>query len=145
MKKSARMQILVNLAKQKENDVAKRLAVQQAQVESEKEKLVQLEAYSEQYRSERNLIGLNAFLSTNYQHFVDRLGQAIVQQKQQIARVEQESNFVRNQWVKARGKTESMDWLKNKHLTSEALIEDKREQSQSDEFAMQRFILAKQS
>jgi flagellar protein FliJ len=139
------MQILVNLAKQKENDVAKQLAIQLAQVESEKEKLVQLEEYAEQYRSERNLIGLNSFLATNYQHFVDRLGQAIVQQKQQIARVEQQSNFVRNQWVKARGKTESMDWLKNKHLTSEIKLEDKKEQSQSDEFAMQRFLLAKNS
>ncbi|MCZ2723292.1 flagellar export protein FliJ [Marinomonas sp. 15G1-11] len=117
--------------------------MQQAQVESEKEKLTQLEEYAEQYRSEKNLIGLNAFLSTNYQHFVDRLGQAIVQQKQQIARVEQQSNFVRHQWIKARGKTESMDWLKKKHLTSEELVESKKEQAQSDEFAMQRFLILK--
>lgn len=145
MKKSARMQILVNLAKQKESDVAKRLAVQQTQLQTEKEKLNQLEEYAEQYSSERNLIGLNAFLSTNYQHFVDRLGQAIAQQKKQVLRVEQQSNFVKNQWLKARGKTESMDWLQKKHVTAEDKVEQKKEQSQSDEFAMRRFLSTRNS
>ncbi len=139
------MQILVNLAKEKENDVAKRLAAQQNQLQAEKDKLKQLEEYSEQYDSERNLIGLNSFLSTNYQHFVDRLGQAIAQQKQQVVRVEQQANMVKSQWLNARGKTESMDWLQKKHVKEEDRIEQKKEQSQSDEFAMRQFLSAKSS
>ena len=140
MKKSKRIQTLVNLAQKKVDAVAKQLAAQQAKVLQDKEKLTQLEEYAEQYRSEKNLMGMNAYLTTNYQHFVDRLGQAIQQQKQVIARSEQQAAFVQQQWMKARSKEKSMDWLQKKYLTAEQVVEQKQEQAQSDEFAMRCFI-----
>lgn len=142
MKKSKRMQILVDLAKSKETTVAKKLAAQQQQVIADQDKLKQLQEYAQQYESERNLLGLNPFLAANYQHFVERLGQAVNQQKQVIARSEQQAAFAKNQWVKARGKTKSMDWLQEKYVKSEVLVEQKQEQSQGDEFAMRRFTEA---
>ncbi|MGO3345006.1 MAG: flagellar export protein FliJ [Marinomonas sp.] len=140
MKKSKRTQLLVDLAQRKEDAVAKRLAGDKAKVEQDKSKLAELKEYAGQYESERNLLGLSAYLTTNYQHFVDRVQQAIKQQEAAVGRSEQQANMTMRQWTEAKTKTKSMDWLKEKYHTQECLVEDKREQLQSDEFAMRRFI-----
>lgn len=140
MKRSKRMQVLVDIAKNKEAQVAKLLAMQRAKVEADKEQLVQLKEYANQYESERNLLGLNANLIANYQHFVTRLEQAIQQQNNVISQSEQQANFALTQWLEAKAKTKSMSSLQEKHLKQEQAIENKQEQRQSDEFAMRRYM-----
>ncbi|MBJ7536803.1 flagellar export protein FliJ [Marinomonas transparens] len=140
MKKSKRMQILVDLAKRKEDVVAKQLALDKAKVEQDKQKLSELKEYAGQYESERNLLGLSAYLTTNYQHFVDRVQQAILQQEAAVGRAEQQSDMTMRRWLQARGKTKSMDFLKEKNIKAELVIEAKQEQRQNDEFAMRRFF-----
>lgn len=140
MKRSLRIQKLVELSQKKEDTVAQLLARQKAKVEQEKQKLLQLEEYASQYESERNLLGLSPYLVTNYQHFVSRLEQAMQQQKGAIKQSEQQANLAQQQWLTARAKTKSMDLVKDKHVKQEQLVEDKQEQRQSDEFAMLKFI-----
>lgn len=140
MKKSKRLQILVDLAKDKEDKVAQVLAGQRNTLEAEKAKLIQLEEYAKQYESERNLLGMNSYLTTNYYHFVDRLGQAIQQQKNVIKRVEQQIELTMKRWLELRGKSRSMEWLQQKNVNLELAIEAKQEQKQSDEFAMRRSL-----
>lgn len=139
MKKTKRAQLLVDIAKRKEEVIAKQLVGDRAKVEQDKSKLEELKEYAGQYESERNLLGLSAYLTTNYQHFVDRVQQAIKQQEAAIGRSQQQADMTMRQWVEAKTNTKSMDWLKNKYHTQELLVEDKREQRQSDEFAMRRF------
>lgn len=140
MKRSQRIQKLVELSQKKEDTVAKLLARQQAKVESEKQKLEQLKEYASQYESERNLLGLSPYLVTNYQHFVTRLEQAMQQQKGAISQSEHQAAQAQQQWLNARAKTKSMDLVKGKHLEQERMAEDKREQKQIDEFAMLKFM-----
>ncbi|PYF81749.1 MULTISPECIES: flagellar export protein FliJ [Marinomonas] len=140
MKKSQRMQILVDLAKRKEDSAAQQLARDKAKVLYDEQKLQELREYAEQYESERNLLGLSAYLTTNYQHFVTRVQQAIAQQEAAIGRSEQQANMSMRRWLQARTKTKSMDWLKEKNHKAELLVETKQEQRQSDEFAMRRFL-----
>ena len=140
MKQSQRTQLLVDLAKRKEDFIGKQLASDQTKVEQDKNKLGELIDYAGQYESERNLLGLSAYLTTNYQHFVDRVQQAIKQQEAAIGRSQQQADMTMRRWVEARTKTKSMDWLKAKYQKQELALEDKREQRQSDEFAMRRFI-----
>ncbi len=140
MKKSRRMQILVNLAKGKEDSAAQQLARDKAKVQYDLQKLSELREYAGQYESERNLLGLSAYLTTNYQHFVDRVRQAIVQQESAVGRSEQQADMSMRRWLQARSKTKSMDWLKEKNHKAELVIEEKQEQRQSDEFAMRRFL-----
>ncbi|MEP0073024.1 MAG: flagellar export protein FliJ [Marinomonas sp.] len=140
MKKSHRMQILVDLAKRKEDAAAQQLARDKAKVEQDVRKLNELKEYAGQYESERNLLGLGAYLTTNYQHFVDRVQQAILQQEAAIGRAEQQADMSMRGWLQARTKTKSMDWLKEKNHKAELMIEAKQEQRQSDEFAMRRFL-----
>ena len=139
MKKSRRIQMLVDLAKRKEDIAAQKLAQDKAQVEESALKLQELKEYSEQYESERNLLGLSPYLTTNYQHFVDRVKQAIVQQEAALARAEQQAGMSMRLWLQERSKTKSMDWLKEKSCKAEQLVENKQEQVGSDEFAMRRF------
>ncbi len=140
MKKSQRMQILVDLAKRKEDTAAQQLARDKAKVMHDEQKLNELREYAEQYESERNLLGFSAYLTTNYQHFVTRVQQAIVQQEAAVGRAEQQADMSMRRWLQARSKTKSMDWLKDKNHKAEVLLETKQEQRQSDEFAMRRFL-----
>lgn len=140
MKRSKRMQLLIDIAKSKEDQAAKMLAQQRMKLESDKKQLEQLKDYANQYESERNLLGLNANLITNYQHFVTRLEQAVQQQNTAITQAEQQTNFALNYWLEARAKTQSMTSLQQKHLKQEQAAEDKKEQSQVDEFAMRRYL-----
>lgn len=140
MKKSHRMQILVDLAKRKEEAAARQLARDKAKVEQDIKKLEELKEYASQYESERNLLGLGAYLTTNYQHFVDRVQQAILQQEAAIGRAEQQADMSMRGWLQARTKTKSMDWLKEKNHKAELVVEERQEQRQSDEFSMRRFL-----
>ncbi|REG82931.1 flagellar export protein FliJ [Marinomonas pollencensis] len=140
MKKSQRAQLLVDIAKRKEDTIARQLAADKAKVQQDQDKLEELKEYAGQYESERNLLGLSAYLTTNYQHFVDRVQQAIRQQEAAVGRSQQQANMTMRGWMEAKTKTKSMDWLKEKHHKQEQLLEDKKEQRQSDEFAMRRFM-----
>jgi flagellar protein FliJ len=140
MKKSRRMQILVDLAKRKEDAAAQQLARDKAKVQHDLQKLDELREYAGQYESERNLLGLSAYLTTNYQHFVNRVQQAIVQQEAAVGRAEQQADMSMRRWLQTRSKTKSMDWLKEKNHKAELAVEVKQEQRQSDEFAMRRFL-----
>lgn len=140
MKDSRRMQVLVDLAKRKEDSAAQQLARDKAKVQYDLGKLNELREYAEQYESERNLLGLSAYLTTNYQHFVDRVQQAIVQQEAAVGRSEQQADMSMRRWLQTRAKTKSMDWLKEKNHKAGLALEAKREQYQSDEFAMRRFL-----
>lgn len=140
MKRSQRIQKLVELSQKKEDNVARLLARQNAKVEQEKQKLEQLQEYASQYESERNLLGLSPYLVTNYQHFVSRLEQAVQQQKGAISQSEHQATQAQQQWLAARAKTKSMDLVKDKHVKQEQQAEDKLEQRQSDEFAMLKYM-----
>ena len=134
------MQVIIDVAKNKEMQVAKLLAMQKAKVDSDKQQLRQLQEYASQYESERNLLGLNANLIANYQHFVTRLGQAIQQQNNVIIQSELQANLAMKQWLSAKAKTQSMNSLQNKHLQQEQKVEDRQEQKQSDEFSIRSYL-----
>ncbi len=140
MKKSQRMQILIDLAKRKEEFAAQQLAKDKAKNQHDLQKLEELKEYAQQYESERNLLGLSAYLTTNYQHFVDRVQQAVAQQEAAVSRSEQQADLSMRSWMQARSNTKSMDWLKEKNQKAELAVEEKQEQRQSDEFAMRRFL-----
>ena len=140
MKKSKRMQILVDLAKRNEDDVAKSVATEQSRLQHDQQKLQELKDYAEQYDQQRNLIGLSPYLTTNYQHFVDRLQQAIKQQESQVGRSQQSVNMAMKRWQEARAKTQGMDWLKDKSVSEEVAAEDRQDQKQIDEFANRAFF-----
>lgn len=140
MKKSERMQVLVDLSKRKEDEVAKALAKDQERLLSDQKKLQDLKDYANQYEQERNLLGLSPYLTTNYQHFVNRLQQAIQQQEQQVKRSQQQVNMAMKRWQNARAKTKGMDWLKDKNIQQEGVAADKQEQKQIDEFAGRAFF-----
>ena len=62
MKKSKRMQILVDLAKRNEDDVAKSVATEQSRLQHDQQKLQELKDYAEQYVQQRKkslMAGIN--------------------------------------------------------------------------------------
>ena len=140
MKKSQRMQVLVDLSQRKEDEVAKALAKDQARLQHDQQKLQELIDYAAQYDEQRNLLGLSPYLTTNYQHFVTRLQQAIKQQEQQVKRSQQQVNMALKRWHDARAKTEGMDWLKEKTINEEVAFADKQEQKQMDELSNRAFF-----
>lgn len=139
MKKSQRMQILVDVSKRKEDEVVKMLARDQTRLQQDQQKLDDLKDYASQYDQQRNLLGLSPYLTTNYQHFVDRVQQAIQQQEMQVRRSQQQVDMTMKRWQDARAKTKGMDWLKDKSVSEESRFADRQEQKQIDEFASRVF------
>ncbi|RDL43656.1 flagellar export protein FliJ [Marinomonas piezotolerans] len=140
MKKSQRMQILVDVSKRKEDEVVKMLARDQTRLQQDQQKLAELKDYASQYDQQRNLLGLSPYLTTNYQHFVDRVQQAIQQQETQVRRSQQQVDMTMKRWQDARAKTKGMDWLKEKSVDEEMRFSDRQEQKQIDEFASRVFF-----
>lgn len=140
MKKSQRMQLLVDVAKRKEDEIVALLARDQARLQEDQRKLEDLREYAGQYDQQRNLLGLSPYLTTNYQHFVDRVQQAIQQQVRQVQRSQQQVDMTMKRWQHARAKTKGMDWLKDKSVSEELIYEGQQEQKQIDEFASRQFF-----
>lgn len=88
--------------------------------------------YLERYRS-ATLNGLSAAQLRDYQVFIDKLEQAIVQQEQITVEAQSLSDTSKNQWRDKYTRTQVMNKVVQKLQTGERQASDKREQSDQDE------------
>ncbi|MDR2787569.1 MAG: flagellar export protein FliJ, partial [Candidatus Accumulibacter sp.] len=72
---------------------------------------------------------------SNFQHFLDRLDEAVEQQRGIVAMKERNTAAGQTQWKEQRKKLKAFDTLSARHFTSENAREMKRDQKLQDEFA----------
>ncbi|HWV16698.1 MAG TPA: flagellar export protein FliJ [Cellvibrio sp.] len=139
--RAKRMQVVLFLAERKEQELGQQLSQQRQVVEQEIEQLRQLEQYAEQYLqtySERKS-NVRPHELIAYSGFIQRLGDARLEQKAKIER--QQKVFVRMQqvWRAAHHKCESIKELIERLKQDENALIDKRLQKELDELVGQQY------
>ncbi|WP_246154334.1 flagellar export protein FliJ [Oryzomicrobium terrae] len=107
-----------------------------------KSKLQLLVQYREEYVArfhDAGTQGVSLAVWRNYQVFIDRIDQAIAQQRAAVAASELRTAEGQAEWLHQRNKLKAIDTLFHKRQEGERLVENKRDQKFQDEFAARRF------
>ena len=139
MQRSERMQSLVKLALNEENDAAKELAEAISNVEKQQSGLQELLDYRDDYTKKfhattnTNALGMQQFSS-----FVAQLNQGIEHQKLVMIQVSQLVDEKRQKWIELHNRTRALDKVVEKYAKQEDMTKEKLEQKMLDECAMRK-------
>lgn len=136
MRNSQRMQPVARVAQSKERDAARRLGMHMHQVEQEQLQLDQLIAYREQYIQGFQTAGKAGFSVTQmreYQLFISRLNDAIVQQRQQVVASRHTCATSNSSWRDSRSHSKKIDKVVEQRKFHEQREINGREQREQDD------------
>jgi len=138
MKRSQRLDPVVRVAENREQQAARSLGNSQSALNQAQQRLNELRNYREEYvqRFHANgAIGMSAVQMGDYRLFLSNLSCAIEQQaglvKQAATVVEQQ----RQQWFSRRGKVKMLGNVVSRFQTDEQRVVDRKEQLEQDERA----------
>ncbi len=135
------LQTVLDLMQERADDATRELGRLLAAEKGEEEKLELLQQYRDEY-SQRFRTAAQNGLSTrewhNYQVFIDRLDQAIEQQKKAVSTSKEHTAAGQGHWQEQNIKLKAFDTLSQRFHSREAQREAKQEQKIIDEFAARR-------
>lgn len=140
MKRSERLDIVQQAAARTERERAERVALAEKHLVEMQQKLSALEKYRSEYEAgfaARAGAGLGAVGVRDFQTFLARLGEALVQQKQLVGAARQALEAERNHWREAAQRSHVVETLAERWQGEETRAADRRDQQLSDELAMQ--------
>jgi len=140
LKRSKRLAPVLELADRELQQSASRLGALQQQLDGERQKLQQLEDYSQ---DTLNLIEANRHTNVDtlmrQRGFVERMGQACRQQSQAIAQIQKMADDALQQWQLKSQKLEKLGELVERYRQEEQQQVDKQEQAMLDDLSSLRF------
>ena len=140
MKRSQRLEPVVKVAENREQQAAKALGDSQEALNQAEQRLVELKNYREEYIRRFHAagsVGMRAKQMGDYRVFLANLSQAI---EQQIVLVQQAANVVeqrRQHWFSRRGKVKMLDKVVSRYQSDEQRVIDRKEQREQDERSQQ--------
>ncbi|MAT65568.1 MAG: flagellar export protein FliJ [Gammaproteobacteria bacterium] len=141
MTRSKRIQPVVDVAERREQEQARRLGAARRELEQQRQQLDQLILYRDEYArqfEQSGNSGLSVARLQDYRVFLSRLNLAIDQQRERIARSEQACEEQRRHWLASRTRAQALDKVADRYREEEHQARERRAQSESDEFALQR-------
>jgi len=138
MKRSQRLDPVVKVAENREQQAARALGDSQLVFTQAEQRLAELKNYREEYiqRFHTNgAAGMSAVQMEDYRLFLSNLSNAI---EQQVALVKQAASVVeqqRQQWFDRRGKVKMLGNVVSRFQADERRIVDRKEQREQDEHA----------
>ncbi|MGY6277585.1 flagellar export protein FliJ [Methylomonas sp. MgM2] len=135
MKRSQRLQSIIDIHAQQEQEALQQLGRSQQQLQAQQTQLEQLHSYQREYLSklvERQRLGMNVSQLLEFRAFADKLDKAIQGQRQAVAKQEREVQRTRLKWEECHQRTKSLQKLGDLALADELKIENRREQSEQD-------------
>lgn len=134
MKKSNRIQKIVEISGRQTKTAIKRLGLKIERRQAELEKLEQLMAYRDDY-SKKHSSGesMRASQISHYRTFLEKMNEAIEQQKSVVDSCDREINEAKSKYLACHRKENSYEKLKRKVVAGEQRIASKREQSEADD------------
>jgi len=142
MKRSERMQTVERVVSDIEKKRAEALAVRERHVTECEHKLQELESYQKSYAEQfqvRAGAGIGAAGLRDFQTFMVRLGEAVKQQAQLVAKAKADRDAERTVWQHAAQRAEAVGGLVERWQKDEQVQQDKQEQRDSDERAQRIF------
>jgi len=138
MTRSKRIQPVVRIAENREQDAARVLGESLKQLEAQEQRLQELTLYRDEYtRRFQNHAGggMVPARMQDFRAFLVQLNQAIDQQRDVVERVRRESEQCRHQWLDQRTRAKALDKVVERYQREELRDADRREQKLLDEFA----------
>ena len=141
MRRSKRLQVVLDLAKRKEDEALKALQVAQGSLIAQKQKLQELTQYQRDYQQslrEAYQTQATAESCATYQHFLAQVGDAIEQQQHVVELAEEQFDKVRKHWLTLHEKQQGMGSLIDRFRDEEDKELDKKEQKMIDELSQRK-------
>jgi flagellar FliJ protein len=132
------LQMLHDLASNRVEAAAQRLALLKQQWQLQEDKLKQLYAFQDEYRhrlTDAVTQGLGMMLMRDFQVFLRKIELAIRQQQSEIDRAKRNWEEGQKAWLEERRKLKTYDVLQQRHVRSEGVREGRVEQREQDEHA----------
>ena len=139
MKKSQRLNVIVELNARTEKQALEDLGKAQNKKQQSQQQLESLINYQQEYQTKHQTInkaGVNIAQLLEFRSFIDKLGKAIVEQQQTVLQINNELEQARKIWEGQHQKTKSLQKVFDSALAEEIKLEDKREQNEQDDRAM---------
>ena len=136
MKKSQRLEPVVKVAENREQQAARALGQAQAQMNQAEQRLAELKNYKEEYLRRfhtQGSRGMSAAQMEDYRRFLAKLDAAIAQQQRVVEQAARAVEVQRNHWFERRGKTRALDKVVERYQADEQRREDLKEQGEQDE------------
>lgn len=134
----AAMNLLINQAKEQEQQAQLALVAAQQELQNYYLQVEQIERYRLDYfrqMSERGQAGLSASSYGHLNRFIVQLDETLAKQRQAAMDFEDNVEQCREHWQQCRQKTKSLEWLVEKRQNEAKMRAERLEQKQMDEFA----------
>lgn len=136
MTKPFSLQPLMNLAQHQNDTAAKKLGQLNQRQQSVQQNLDTLQSYRKDYQTrlqESAQNGMSPADLRNFQQFIDKLDEAIVQQLKLVMQSKEFTQTGRNEYDHTRRKLKSFDLLQQRHIEEQNRVAEKIEQKALDE------------
>lgn len=135
------LQTLLELSQARLDDAARELGQLLSSEQAGEKKLALLMAYRDEYQARfvdaaRNGMGRDEW--RNFQSFLARLDEAVVQQRHIVAASKQRTAIGQKAWIDERTRVKAFDTLSQRHQLRELHRENRSEQRFTDEHAAKR-------
>ncbi len=140
VKRAKRMQSVADIAKGREKNAARLLGQKQNYLEQQRERLLELITYREEYARKfqsQGSQGLDAQRLNEYRVFLQKLNLAIVQQRDRITQAAGDCHVCQESWMNTRIHSKALDKVVDRFKHEEIKKQEKREQNELDERAIQ--------
>ena len=141
MKRSERLDVVQQAAARTERERAERVGVAERHLAEMEQKLQALEKYRGEYEAgfaTRAGGGVDVIGMRDFQTFLARLGEALVQQRELVALARKALDAERSNWREAAQRQHVVETLAERWQTEEQRAETRRDQNESDELSQQR-------
>jgi flagellar FliJ protein len=138
MKRSKRLQVIVDIKANQEQKALEILGQSQRQHTQMKGQVEGLTVYRSDYVDKCNAFardGVKVSRLIEFRSFIDKLDIAIVGQERILRSIEQDVHSKRRQWESMHQRTQAIQKVRESALKVEQKHEDKREQAEQDEHA----------
>ena len=143
MAKPFSLQTLLELSQLRMDEAGRRLGELLAGEQKDGQRVTLLQQYREEYR-ERFVasvkLGIGRDAMNNYQFFLLRLDEAIIQAQEMAAQAKQRTIAGQRAWLDQRGRVKAYDTLSQRHYSREQYIENRKEQKAQDEHAARSYL-----
>ena len=136
------LQPLLELMQSRTDEATRNLGQLLAAEQNQRSRLQMLEQYREEYAqrmSEAVRNGLTPTALLNFQSFILRIDEAIVQQRVVVANSEKNTRQGQQQWQEQNKQLKAIDTLSQRHELRERYRENRSDQKLQDEFAARLF------